>query len=61
MVRFEDSTAPYKTDNQSSNCVVPVHAGIQSLSETGPDSVQTDARVPPECTWFAFKLALNMH
>ncbi len=37
--------------------VIPAHAGIQSLSETGPNWMQTDARVPPKCTGIALNHA----
>ncbi len=60
-VRFEDFTAPYKTGNPAIEGVIPVHAGIQRLSETGPNLAQQDAQVPPECTGIAFNLARNMH
>ncbi len=60
-VRSEDFTAPYKTDHQRSSCVIPSHAGIQWLSETDPNSVQTDAREPSECTPVALKRAQYVH
>ncbi len=42
-VRFEDSTAPYKTGRQRSNSVIPARAGIPSMSETDPNFAPTDA------------------
>ena len=38
------------------SCVIPVHGGIQLLSESGPNSAQTDALEHPECTGIALKL-----
>ena len=61
VVRFEDSTAPYRAGNQRSNCVIPAPAGMQSISETGPNSAQTDAREPPECPGNACNHARNVH
>ncbi len=46
VVRFEDSTAPYKMGHQRWSGVIPAHAGIQLLSESGPDSTQKDALAP---------------
>ncbi len=61
VVRFEDFTAPYKPVNQQGKDWIPASAGIQLLSESGPNSAQTDAQEHPECTGVAYKLALNMH
>ena len=61
VVRFEDFTAPYKTANLRWYWGIPAQAGIHRLSETGPISAQTDARVHPECTGSAFKRASNTH
>ena len=61
VVRFEDFTAPYKTANQRWYWGIPAQVGILCLSETGPNSAQTDARVHPECTGSALKHASNTH
>ncbi len=41
--------------------VIPVPAGIQSLSESGPNSAQKDSLEPPKCTGIAFKHARTVH
>ncbi len=53
--------SPTRHTTKRWSCVIPVHVGIQLLSESGPNSAQTDALEPPECTGIAFKVALNMH
>ena len=52
---------PTRRPTKRSSGVVPAHGGIQLLSETGPNWMQTDARVPSECTGIAFKLARTVH
>ena len=61
VVRFEDSTAPYRAGNRRSNCVISAPAGIQSISETGPNSAPTNARETLECPGNACNHARNVH